>query len=77
MPLQLLLRYDSFDRDAHETGTEGRANAGLSQLQLWKEGSGTHWALFSVANRAKAQDWVDKAEALGQAPTDHHFLETL
>jgi len=51
MTTQLLLRYDSFDRAAHDAEAEDRADAGLTQLQLWREDTGAHWALFEVAAR--------------------------
>ena len=76
MTTQLLLRYDSFDREAHDAHAEDRANAGLTQLQLWREGTGAHWALFDVNDAARVTAWVEKESALGHGPSAHHLLET-
>lgn len=77
MTKQLLLRHDSFDAAAHDAGAEDRAAAGLTQLQLWRDSTGSHWALFSVNDAGRAKAWLDKAAALQHAPAEHHFLETL
>ncbi|QPM90674.1 hypothetical protein [Pseudooceanicola algae] len=77
MTQQLLLRYDTFDPAAHDAGAESRAAAGLTQLQLWREGAGSHWALFSLSDTARAKAWLATSGSLGQAPCEHHLLETL
>ncbi|MEQ9260790.1 MAG: hypothetical protein RIG84_17015 [Roseovarius sp.] len=76
MSTQLLLRYDSFDQEAHHAHAEDRADAGLSQLQLWREEGGAHWALFDVNDVDRAKDWVKKEKALGHGPSASHLLET-
>ncbi|WP_101065627.1 hypothetical protein [Roseovarius salinarum] len=77
MTTQLLLRYDHFDRDAFDAEAEDRAAAGLTQLQLWREGNGAHWALFDVNDTDRARAWVEKERDLGRGPSAHHLLETL
>jgi len=76
MTIQLLLRYDSFDRAAHDADAEDRANAGLTQLQIWREDTGAHWALFEVADADRAKAWVKKETGLGHGPAEYHLLET-
>lgn len=77
MTTQLLLRYDNFDQTAFDADTEARGMAGLTLLQLWREGEGRRWALFTVNDRAKARDWLDKEAALSHPPAASHLLETL
>ena len=77
MSQQLLLRFDNFDKAAFDDDAENRANAGLSVLQLWQEGSTAHWALLQVNDKGKAQGWIDKTSSLGHGPSGHHFLTTL
>jgi hypothetical protein len=76
MTTQLLLRYDSFDQGTHDSHAEDRANAGLTQLQMWREGTGTHWVLHDVNDVARAKAWVDKETGLGHGPAASHMLET-
>lgn len=76
MTHQLLLRYDNFDQAAHEAGAEDRGQAGLTQLQLWREGKGAHWLLFGVTDADRARTWLDKQAGLGRGPDAHHLLET-
>ncbi|EPX85504.1 hypothetical protein [Salipiger mucosus] len=76
MSTQLLLRFDSFDQEAFDSDAENRAHAGLTLLQMWREGSATRWALLSVNDGEKARAWLDQAKALGHGPAEAHFLET-
>ena len=76
MTTQLLLRYDSFDRAAYDADAEDRGGAGLTQLQLWREESGAHWALFSVTDTDRARAWVKKETGPGHGPAEFHLLET-
>ncbi|WP_425099840.1 hypothetical protein [Tropicibacter sp. S64] len=75
MTLQLLTRHDTFDASAFDSEAENRANAGLSLLQRWTEGSAS-WQLYEVADEARAKAWLDKSAALGHAPAAAHFLRT-
>ena len=75
MSLQLLTRYTAFDKAAFDADAENRGQAGLSLLQLWR-GEGAHWALFSVNDRGKAQDWLSRAGSMGHGPDESHLLET-
>lgn len=66
----------AFDGDA-----EDRGNAGLTLLQLWREGAGSVWALFSTGNAAASRDYLSGAAKVfesqaGVTGTDIHVLET-
>ncbi|MCA0939023.1 hypothetical protein CLG85_025835 [Yangia mangrovi] len=76
MSQQLLLRYDRFDADRFDAEAEARAQAGLTLLQLWIEGSAAHWALFTVNDAEKAQAWMAQESALGHGPSASHMLTT-
>ncbi len=76
MSHQLLLRFDSFDRSRFDAEAETRANAGLTLLQLWLEGSTAHWALFTVNDAEKAQAWLAQETSLGHGPSASHMLST-
>ena len=79
MTLQLLCRYDAgASQSDHDAGAESRSNAGLSQLQLWREAEGGGlWGLYSVNDRDKAQAWLDgSAKVSGPKVAEAHFLET-
>jgi hypothetical protein len=76
MTTQLLLRYDSFDQKTHDARAEDRTNAGLTQLQMWREGTGAHWVLLDVNDSERAKAWVEKESGLGHGPSAHHLLET-
>lgn len=75
MTLQLLTRHTSFDDAHHDSDAENRASAGLTLLQRWTEDS-TTWLLYEVNDQAKAQSWLARADSLGHAPSDAHFLRT-
>lgn len=65
-----------FDADA-----EDRGNNGLSLLQLWREGDGSAWALYQVADAARAQDYLGKAATVfntqaGVTNAEFHLVET-
>ncbi|GAA4217879.1 hypothetical protein J4E08_14985 [Sagittula sp. NFXS13] len=76
MTTQLLLKYDHFDQSAFDADAEARGQAGLTLLQMWKEGS-ARWALFTVNDGQKARDWLSKESALSHPPAASHMLETL
>ena len=76
MSQQLLLRYDSFDAGRFDAEAETRAQAGLTLLQLWTEGSAAHWALFTVNDAEKAQNWLSQEASLGHGPSASHMLST-
>ena len=63
MTTQILVRYTHADpaafRAAFDADAEDRGNAGLTLLQLWREGTGTAWALYQSANPARARETVD------------------
>lgn len=77
MTHQLLLRFDSFDPSAFDADAEARGQAGLTLLQMWREGTGAHWALFSVNDTDKAKSWLAKETGLGHPPSASHMLETV
>ncbi|MBN9889148.1 DUF3303 family protein [Salipiger abyssi] len=77
MTLQLLTRHTSFDEAHHDADAENRANAGLTLLQRWTETEGgATWLLYEANDRARAQNWLSKAQSLGHAPSSAHFLRT-
>lgn len=57
--------YDAW-KQAFDADDESRRNAGLSVLQVWRHAdSDTHaFVLMEVANRTRAQDWLDRSAAL-------------
>lgn len=85
MTTQLLARYDFPDharwQSAFDADAEDRGNASLSILQVWREGSGTAWVLYQVANGARARDYIAGAQQLfasqaGVTRAEFHMLET-
>jgi len=71
--MQMLCTYDEagaadwkagFDADA-----EGRAQAGLTLLQLWRDADAPSRAiaLFEVNDKARAKAWLDRERGLGAA----------
>ncbi|SFR02324.1 hypothetical protein [Poseidonocella sedimentorum] len=83
MTLQLLCSFTATDdgwQAAYDQSAETRAQAGLTQLQLWRAADepGTVWALYGVNDRAKAQGWLDGAAQLsGGRVASASFLTTL
>lgn len=79
--MQLLVRYATKGYDAWKSAfdgdAEGRMNAGLTLLQLWREADDgdTAWGLFDMNDRDKAEAWLAKESGLG-ASTTHHVLRT-
>lgn len=82
---QMLVRYAINDfaafKTAFDNDAEDRGNNGLSLLQLWREGAGTAWALFTVSNPAKAKAYLDGAAQVfnsqaGVTASEAHLLET-
>ena len=69
----------AFDKDH-----EARRAAGLTVLQIWQEaGSDTQaFVLMQVNDRARAQAWIDRSDALASddggtvTASTAHFLET-
>ena len=73
--MQLLLTYPSAPAD-WTASVEDRSNAGLTQLQLWRDSDGGAMvALFEVNDRDKAEAWLNKERGLG-ASIDARFLRT-
>lgn len=78
--MQLLTRHDIPDFAAWKTGfdahAETRAQAGLTLLQMWRSADGPGAVcLFEVADRARAQAWLDTETGLGH-PITGQFLRT-
>jgi len=88
MTLQLICQLDSTDPDtlvsALMADSEDQSNAGLSRLQMWRDAdrAGRVWILFDVHDRAKAEDWLQRAVAdthgrrAGVTSSAAHFLRT-
>jgi hypothetical protein len=73
--VQLLLTYPSAPADWNASA-EDRSQAGLTQLQLWRDADGGAMiALFEVNDRDKAEAWLKKERGLG-AGVDARFLRT-
>lgn len=86
--MQLICHYEvtSFD-DWHTAFTaddEARRDAGLGVLQIWRDAdSTTHaFALLSVNDRQKAEQWIKRSDALSSddaatvAHASHFFIKT-
>jgi len=73
--MHLLLTYPSAPPD-WDARAEDRGNAGLTQLQIWRDADGpATLVLFEVADRAKAEAWLDKTRALGPS-ANARFMKT-
>ncbi|MCB1883159.1 MAG: hypothetical protein KDG89_04035 [Geminicoccaceae bacterium] len=78
--MQLLMDFPATDaawNAAFDADAENRANAGLTLLQMWRgaDDVGAVTCLFEVANRDRAQAWLDTSAALGR-PGVARFLTT-
>ncbi|UWR21702.1 hypothetical protein [Sulfitobacter sp. S190] len=86
--MQLICHFtvSDFDRwrSAWDADHEARTQAGLTVLQLWRgpdDGTRAH-ALLSVNNRAHAQAWIDRSDALSGddagtvSDSSYHFVTT-
>lgn len=82
---QILVHYSIADyarfKTAFDADAEDRGHAGLTVLQLWREGEGSVWALYSASNPAKARDYLAGAGKVfesqaGVSGTEIHILET-
>ena len=68
--MQLIVHFEITNFTAWQTAftadTEARRDAGLSVLQIWRDAdSTTHaFALLSVNDRAKAEAWITRSNAL-------------
>lgn len=83
--MQMLAHYQINDfttfKTAFDNDAEDRGNNGLSLLQLWREDTGSVWALFAVNNPAAAKDYLNGAAGVfnsqaGVTDTSFHFVET-
>lgn len=85
--MQLLIADTASDPDAWHAAfkdiAEDLRNAGLTQLQLWREpGTGTMWQLYEINDEDKARAYLDGGEAQlfvrrsGTTDRRAHFLET-
>lgn len=73
--MQLLLTYPAAQNDWNASA-EDRSQAGLTQLQLWRDAdNGATVALFEVNDREKAEAWLEKERGLGEN-IDARFLKT-
>lgn len=67
--MQLLVTYQTDDRTAftaaYGASAESRADAGLTQLQLWDDADnpGRILGLYTVNSRKKADDWLNERRA--------------
>lgn len=81
--MHLLTRTDTADfaawKTAFDSDAEGRRDAGLSVLQIWREkdAPATVWVLLDVNDRKKAERYLDTQTALHGGGATHHFVETL
>lgn len=79
--MHLLAHFDTTDyaawKQAFDRDAEDRALAGLSMLQMWRavDEPANVTCLFEVADRPRAQGWLDKETGFGAAITAH-FLNT-
>lgn len=82
---QILARYHITDyarfRAAFDADAEDRGHAGLTLLQLWREGGAQVWALYATANAGKSRDYLTGAAKVfeaqaGVSAADIHLLET-
>lgn len=82
---QILVHYRIADhagfKTAFDADAEDRAHAGLTLLQLWREGAGSVWALYSAGDAARARDYLTGAGKVfesqaGVTATEIHLLET-
>lgn len=80
--MQLLCRietggYDAWRRD-FDVSAEGRRNAGLNLLQIWRDADAPETALllFEVRNRGRAQAYLSEREQLGHGLGAVTFLNT-
>ncbi len=69
--------YDAW-KAAFDAHAEDRGQSGLTLLQLWRgaDAPDTVTALFEVADRKRAEDWVKRQSALGPAVAAR-FLRTV
>lgn len=87
--MQLIAHYTVTDfagwQTAFAADDESRRDAGLSVLQIWRDADSPTRAfvLLSVSNRAKADAWITRSNALhfddGHTVTQatHFFIETV
>ena len=80
--MQLLTRietggFDAWRRD-FDAASEGRRDAGLSLLQIWREADAPDTALllFEVRDRDRAQDYLTRRVQLGHSLGAATFLDT-
>ncbi|TBN41921.1 hypothetical protein EYE42_05840 [Paracoccus subflavus] len=82
--MQMLAHYTIADfaafKRAFDSDAEDRGNNSLNLLQLWREGATSAWALYEVADPARARAYLDGAAGVfnsqaGVSATDFHFLE--
>lgn len=83
---QILAHYHITDftrfKSAFDADAEDRGHAGLTVLQLWREGGDGVWALYSAANPARARDYLTGAAGVfesqaGVTGSRIHMLETV
>ncbi|WOI56891.1 DUF3303 family protein [Palleronia sp. LCG004] len=82
--MQVLIRFDTDDADAfvasYADASERRDQAGLRQLQLWREkGTSTVWGLFDASDRSRVEEWLSSERGLCKSltGTEAHYLRTV
>ncbi len=88
MNTQLICHFEVTNFDDWQTAftadEEARRDAGLSVLQIWRDAdSTTHaFALLSVNDRARADEWITRSNALSSddastvTHASHFFIKT-
>lgn len=68
--------YDTW-KSAFDADAENRAAAGLTMMQIWRslDAQTEVTVLFNVADRSRAEKWLEQEAILGRAATPH-FLKT-
>ncbi|MBJ3763911.1 hypothetical protein ILP92_14255 [Maribius pontilimi] len=81
--MHALIRFDTKDADAfltaYDAASERRDQAGLNQLQLWREdGTTTVWGLYEASDQGKVADWLTSETGLRDSltGTEAHYLRT-
>lgn len=79
--MQLLVRYDfdAFDawKEGYDRHAEARGQAGMRQLQLWREGEGSVWGLYDVSDSDKAAEHLDTLGRMEGSVAARHALKTI
>lgn len=83
--MQMIAHYTISDyakfKTAYDADAEDRGANSLNLLQLWREGGSSVWALYDIANAARAREYLGGAAGVfnsqaGVTATAFHFVET-